>query len=138
VTPSDRIVAIASGKLCAKYAERLEELVRNEQRRNCQTMPDDLGQLLHELVSAGVAWRAAASLERTSALASAARVDTDPTCTMLTTKAAGKRLGVTDRGIRDLLARGRLVGVRADHGRGSWLIPESDVDRYGDELKRSA
>lgn len=51
--------------------------------------------------------------------------------TMLTTGEAGRRLGFTPKGVRDLLESGEFPNAwqSSDNG-GAWRIPESDVDDY--------
>jgi hypothetical protein len=120
---------------CARFAHRLEALVRSECRRDGCAVDDALGELLFEMVEAGDRYRSTHA--PTSANGSNG---SSPDCrpaivATMTTSDVAVVLGITERGVRDLAARGRLSGQRAAAG-ASWVFDPLDVATYREERAR--
>ncbi len=111
---------MSDGETLIKYAARVLTEVRQRYRRNGLSFPIELEALLHLLANAG---------QQLPEVAEAA-----DNVLAMSYEDAGRRLGVSERTVRRLVASGELPRVQI--GAGNSRIAVADLDAYVNSLMR--
>jgi excisionase family DNA binding protein len=129
MNPSDRVVAVVPGSVCAAFALMLEELVRERLRRDGGEMPRQLGVLLDELRETGEAWRTLGAPTSDATSDAGAEDFRHGTLDVVSTRTAAEIIGTSTRNVVDLIDRGRIRAEPPLKGR-AWRIDRSSVLEY--------